>query len=74
LAGSVFDFRFDALASSNNREPQYVVDILVQKVFDYWGFAAIAIGPSIIYGTIDNGKHGFTSMFVNIRLKIGTSL
>jgi hypothetical protein len=74
LAGSVFDLRFDAMVSSKEREPQYVVDMLVQKVFDYWAFAAIAIGPSLIYGTIDNGKHGFTSMFVNVRLKIGTSL
>jgi hypothetical protein len=74
LAGSVFDLRFDAMLSSKEREPQYVVDMLIQKVFDYWAFTAIAIGPSLIYGTIDNGKHGFTSMFVNVRLKIGTSL
>jgi hypothetical protein len=74
LAGSVFDFRFDALVSSKERKPQYVVDILVQKIFDYWGFAAIAAGPSVIFGTLDNGKPGFTSVFVNIRLKIGTSL
>jgi hypothetical protein len=74
LAGSVFDFRFDALVSSKERKPQYVVDILVQKIFDYWGFAAIAAGPSVIFGTLDNGKPGFTSFFVNLRLKIGTSL
>ena len=74
LAGSVFDFRFDALVSSKNREPQYVIDILVQKIFDYWGFAAIAIGPSVIIGTLKNGDAGFTSLFVNVRLKIGTSL
>lgn len=74
LAGSVFDFRFDAMVHSKKREPQYVVDILVQKVFDYWGFTAIAVGPSIIYGTLHNGKPGFTSFFANVRLKIGTSL
>lgn len=74
LAGSVFDLRFDAMVHSKQREPQYVFDILVQKVFDYWGFAAIAIGPSAIFGTLDNGKPGFTSFFVNLRLKIGTSL
>lgn len=74
LAGSVFDFRFDAMVKSREREPQYVCDILIQKIFDYWGFAAIAAGPSVIFGTLDNGKPGFTSFFVNLRLKIGTSL
>ena len=74
LAGSVFDFRFDALVKSRDREPQYVADIMVQKVFDYWAFSAIAIGPSVVFGTLDNGKPGFTSFFANFRLKIGTSL
>ncbi len=74
LAGSVFDFRFDALVKSRERKPQYVCDILIQKIFDYWAFAAIAAGPSFIFGTLENGKPGFTSFFVNIRLKIGTSL
>ena len=74
LAGSVFDLRFDALVQSREREPQYVCDILVQKIFDYWGFAAIAAGPSVIFGTLNNGKPGFTSFFVNVRLKIGSSL
>ena len=31
LAGSVFDFRFDALVKSKERKPQYVCDILIQK-------------------------------------------
>ncbi|MFZ1520032.1 MAG: hypothetical protein WAU11_14730 [Ignavibacteriaceae bacterium] len=74
LAGSVFDFRFDAMVKSNEREPQYVADLLIQKVFDYWAFSAIAIGPSVVLGTLDNGKTGFTSFFANLRLKIGTSL
>ena len=74
LAGSVFDFRFDALVKSREREPQYVCDILIQKIFDQWAFAVIAAGPSVIFGTLENGKPGFTSFFVNVRLKIGTSL
>ena len=74
LAGSVFDFRFDAMVSSKEREPQYVADLLVQKVFDYWGFSAIAVGPSVIFGTLNNGENGFTSVFVNLRLKVGSSL
>lgn len=74
LASSVFDFRFDAMVKSRTREPQIVMDILVQKIFDYWAFAAIAVGPSVVFGTLDNGKKGFTSLFVNARFKIGSSL
>ncbi len=62
------------MVKSKEREPQYVMDILVQKVFEYWAFAAITIGPSVIFGTLDNGKPGFTSLFVNVRLKVGSSL
>lgn len=74
LAGSVFDLRFDAMVKSRTREPQIVMDVLVQKIFDYWAFAAISVGPSVVFGTLDNGKKGFTSLFVNARLKIGSSL
>lgn len=74
LAGSVFDFRFDALVSSPVREPQYVFDIIIQKIFDYWSFSSIALGPSAILGTLDDGSFGFTSIFFNLRFKIGTSL
>jgi hypothetical protein len=74
LAGSVFDFRFDALVSSKQREPQYVMDLMIQKVFDYWGFSAIAVGPSITLGTNKNDKFGLLSGFVNLRIKVGSSL
>ena len=74
LAGSVFDFRFDAMVSSPVRQPQYVFDIIVQKIFDYWGFSSIAIGPSGVIGTLDDGSTGLLSMFFNIRFKLGTSL
>jgi len=74
LAGSVFDFRFDAMVSSPVREPQYVFDIIIQKIFDYWAFSSIAIGPSGTLGTFDDGSFGFTTIFVNFRIKIGTSL
>lgn len=74
LAGSVFDFRFNALVSSPVREREYVFDVIIQKVFDYWSFSSIAIGPSWILGTLDNGSFGFTSIFFNIRFKLGTSL
>lgn len=73
LAGSVFDFRFDAMVSSKEREPQYVVEALVQKIFGNWAFSAVAIGPSVILTKTNNDKFGITSVFVNVRLKAGTS-
>ncbi len=74
LAGSVFDFRFDAMVSSPVRQPRYVCDILVQRIFDYWAFSTIAIGPSFILGTTNSGGFGLTSLFFNMRIKVGTSL
>lgn len=74
LAGSVFDLRFDAMFNSPHRQPQYVLDIMVQKVFDYWGFSAVAVGPAVIVSNVKSGRIGFTSFFVNLRLKVGTSL
>ncbi|MCZ7612768.1 MAG: hypothetical protein HUU44_14400 [Ignavibacteriaceae bacterium] len=74
LAGSVFDLRFDAMVSSHVRQPQYVLDILVQKIFDYWAFSTISIGPSIIMTHTKSGSFGFTSIFANLRIKVGSSL
>jgi hypothetical protein len=74
LAGSVFDFRFDAMVNSPVRQPQYVCDILVQKIFDYWAFSTVAIGPSFILGTTNSGGFGMTSIFFNLRIKVGASL
>ena len=74
LAGSVFDLRFDAMFSSPIRQPQYVLDILVQKIFDYWAFSTIAIGPSVILSHTKSGNFGFTSLFFNLRIKVGSSL
>lgn len=74
IAGSVFDLRFDALVSSDKRQPQYVIDLLIQKIFDYWAFSSIAVGPSVILGTTSENNFGFTSFFVNARIKVGTSL
>lgn len=73
LAGSVFDFRFDAMVSSKEREPQYVIDILIQKIFGNWAFSAVAIGPSVVLSRTNKDQFGFTSIFVNARLKAGTS-
>ena len=74
LAGSTFDFRFDAMPHSDIREPEYVFDLLVQKIFDSWGFSAIAIGPIAILGNNRQGKFACTSLLLNLRLKVGTSL
>lgn len=74
LAGSVFDFRFNAMVSSKQRQPQYVLDLMVQKIFDYWAFSAIAVGPTVTLGTNKNDKFGVTAGFVNLRVKVGSSL
>jgi hypothetical protein len=62
------------MVSSQDREPQYVLDLMVQKVFDFWAFSVIAAGPSITLGTTSENKFGFTAGFVNVRLKVGSSL
>jgi hypothetical protein len=73
LAGSTFDFRFDVMVHSDIRKPQYVCDLLIQKIAEGWGFSALALGPSFILGTKDKGGFGVTSIFLNLRLKVGTS-
>ncbi|MGE5682438.1 MAG: hypothetical protein ACM34K_16335 [Bacillota bacterium] len=73
LAGSTFDFRFDALFNTPDRTRQYLLDILVQKIAASWGFSAFAFGPSIVIGYDEKGRLDFTSFFVNARLKVGTS-
>jgi hypothetical protein len=73
IGGSVFDLRMDAMVASNVRQPQIVLDILVQKIFDSWASSAIAIGPSAIIGTTKSGSLGLTSILFNMRIKVGTS-
>lgn len=74
LAGSTFDFSFDGMPGSKYREPQYNINLLVQKIMEGWGFSAFSIGPSASLSRLDDGGFGFTKIFVNIRFKIGTSL
>jgi hypothetical protein len=74
LAGSTFDFRFDAMPHSDVREPEYVVDLVIQKIFDSWSFSSIAIGPTAIFGNDRHGNFNCTSLFLNLRLKVGSSL
>jgi hypothetical protein len=74
LAGSTFDITFDGMPGSKYREPQYNINLLVQKIMEGWGFSAFAIGPSASLSRLSDGSFGFTKIFVNLRFKIGTSL
>ena len=74
LVGSVFDLRMDYMFNSPVRQNQFVMDISVQKIFDYWAYSSIAIGPSIVISKLKSGGLGFNSFFVNIRVKVGSSL
>jgi len=74
LAGSVFDLRMDYMFNSKKRNNQFVMDISVQKIFDYWAYSSMAIGPSIIISNLKSGSIGLTSIFVNVRVKVGSSL
>ena len=74
LAGSTFDFLFDAMTSSEHRNPQYVMTLTVQKIAESWAFSAFSIGPSLILSRLEDGSFGVYKIFVNMRLKIGSSL
>ncbi len=74
LASSTFDFSFDAMPKSDIRQPQYTASILVQKFASDWAFSALALGPSVTLSRTNSGKFGLISIFLNVRLKVGTSL
>ncbi len=74
LGGSTFDFRFDAMTKSDERLPQYLFELLIQRIFDKWAFSAFAVGPSIICSTTKSGGFGIITLFINARIKLGTSL
>lgn len=74
LAGSVFDLRMDYMFNSPIRQNQFVMDISIQKIFDYWAYSSIAIGPSVILSRLKSGALGVTSIFMNLRVKVGSSL
>lgn len=73
LAGSTFDLVFDGMPGSKYRQPQYNITLLVQKIMEGWGSSAFAIGPAASISRTATGSIGFTKIFVNIRLKLGTS-
>ena len=74
LAGSTFDFQFDAMTSSPQRNAQYVINFMVQKIAESWAFSAFSIGPSIILSETASGSFGVMKIFVNLRIKVGSSL
>jgi hypothetical protein len=74
LAGSTFDFRFDIMPHSDVRQPQYVIEALIQKVAANWAFSAFAIGPSVVLSHDDKKHFNIITLFLNVRLKVGTSL
>jgi len=74
VAGSTFDFSFDALVKTPVRKKQFVFDILVQRIASSWGFSSFALGPSVTFGYTNDDKFDVIAFFVNARLKIGTSL
>ena len=73
VAGSTFDLSFDGMPGSKYREPQYNINLLVQKIMEGWGFSAFSIGPSASLSRLNDGSFGFSKIFLNLRLKIGTS-
>ncbi len=74
IAGSTFDFRFDGLLQSDVRQPQYVFDLMVQRIGESWAFSSFALGPSVVFGNDTHGRFGVITLFFNMRLKVGTSL
>jgi hypothetical protein len=74
LAGSTFDLRIDALFDTKERDNQYSIEVLVQRIAASWGFSAFALGPSVTFGRARTGDFAISSVFFNLRLKVGTSL
>ncbi|MFH1196551.1 MAG: hypothetical protein V1720_12680 [bacterium] len=73
VAGSTFDLRFDYLLKSDVRQPQLVLEFLVQRIFDYWAYSPFAVGPGIVFSKTETGSFGMISAFINFRVKVGTS-
>jgi len=47
---------------------------MVHKIAESLGFSAFAVGPSLVLTKTDTGDFGVIAIFLNARLKVGTSL
>jgi len=74
LAGSTFDLSFDAMLGSETRFDQLVLNLTVQKIAESWAFSALSVGPTIMLSRKADASWGVTKIFVNMRLKLGSSL
>jgi hypothetical protein len=74
LAGSTFDFSMDYMSSSDVRQPELLLNLMVEKIAEDWGTSAFAIGPTLTVSNNLKGQFGAVSVFVNLRIKVGTSL
>ena len=74
LAGSTFDFSFDAMPYSDVRQPEYIFNLMVQKIAQNWGTSSFAIGPSLVLSNDRKGQFGAAAVYFNMRIKVGTSL
>ena len=74
LAGSTFDLWFDAMPTGKYRNPEYLINLTVQKIAESWAFSAFALGPSLVLSNLSDGKFGVYKIFLNMRLKMGSSL
>lgn len=73
IAGSTFDLRFDYLVKSDIRQPQFIVEFLVQRIFDFWAYSPFAVGPSLVFSKTELGSFGMITAFANFRVKVGSS-
>ncbi len=61
------------MPKSDVRQPQLVFEVMTQKLFGMWAFSAISLGPSAVFANTDAGSFGLLTIFVNARIKVGTS-
>lgn len=73
IAGSTFHFSFDGLIRSDVHQPQYVFNIMVQRIGESWAFSSFVLGPSFVFSNDTKGRLGVITLFLNMILKVGTA-
>lgn len=76
LVGSNFDLRMDFTLpfGQDKRPPHFVLEFLISKIAEGWAASAMSIGPSLIVGVGENKKIKVNTLFINMSLKLGSSL